>query len=202
MFMNYSDQVPYGFPMLCQKCQHHPATIHIQEIVGGGKRALHLCGACAAAQGIDAASTLKGLDLAKLLLHLAQEQQVQAKAAAAGAATKPRRNRGELAEEARPCPGCGITAEEVRSTGRLGCPECYHTFSPLLRPLLKDMHRGLRHTGKPPGAGAGAEAWTRRMARRRIETALATAVKAEDYEKAAGLRDRLREANAAAGDTP
>lgn len=48
------------------------------------------------------------------------------------------------------CPTCGNTAAAVKDGHQLGCPSCYTTFTAALRPILKALHRGTRHTGKRP----------------------------------------------------
>src|ERR1700739_3663273 len=46
--------------------------------------------------------------------------------------------------------GVGATQAHCKKPGRLGCPECYKTFSEGLGGLLKTMHKGPRHVGKAP----------------------------------------------------
>ena len=48
------------------------------------------------------------------------------------------------------CARCGFTQADFKKAGRLGCPECYQTFSEALEGLLKTMHKGTRHVGKAP----------------------------------------------------
>ncbi|MFA6549729.1 MAG: hypothetical protein WCT39_07395, partial [Candidatus Margulisiibacteriota bacterium] len=38
--------------MLCQKCNQRPASVHITKIVNGQKATRHLCGVCAAEEGL------------------------------------------------------------------------------------------------------------------------------------------------------
>lgn len=88
------------------------------------------------------------------------------------------------------CPGCGTTLEDLRRDNRLGCSACYATFRTALLPLLARFHRHVAHVGKAPG---GARPATRLAEVTRLRLALAKAVAAEEFERAAGLRDRLRE---------
>jgi protein arginine kinase activator len=87
------------------------------------------------------------------------------------------------------CRSCGLAEHELTHTGQVGCAECYKVFGDLLRPYIRrihgsDVHRG-RTPGSPLGVTIGGEADT---LRKRLEQAIA----AEEYEKAAELRDRLR----------
>ncbi len=109
------------------------------------------------------------------------------------------------------CASCGIRLEEVRKTGRIGCPACYDSFRDELAAFLqrrgrKGPYRGavprrFAAFGRPsaglpadPSASPGGA-----VARRDPEPALAElserlrdALDAEDYELAARLRDLLR----------
>jgi protein arginine kinase activator len=48
------------------------------------------------------------------------------------------------------CNACGFTASQLKKIGRMGCPECYHSFREGLDGLLRNMHKGTRHVGKRP----------------------------------------------------
>ena len=88
------------------------------------------------------------------------------------------------------CPGCGTTLDDLRRDNRLGCAQCYTAFRGHLLPLLARFHRHVSHVGKVPGGGPP----TTQMAEiTRLRLSLAKAVAAEEFERAAGLRDRLRE---------
>lgn len=102
------------------------------------------------------------------------------------------------------CPSCGWGTEQLKKTGRLGCPECYKVFGCLLSESLKKMHGGTRHAGKYPANLDSALAKEVENARElnvlvreknrelfRLQSELENAVRQEEYEKAALLRDRI-----------
>ena len=89
------------------------------------------------------------------------------------------------------CPGCGFTRSKFQQTGRLGCSQCYLTFSDEILSRLGPMHRGLRHFGKHPEGFEG-DAFSDRLLTECKER-LAEAVKAENYEEAARVRDEIRQ---------
>jgi protein arginine kinase activator len=89
------------------------------------------------------------------------------------------------------CPGCGLAYNEFKAKGRLGCPTCYEAFAPVLVPLLEKVHGAAAHTGRAPHRVAGER--EAREALAGLEEELTQAVAAEQYEKAAELRDRIRE---------
>lgn len=162
--------------MKCDSCKEHDATVRITEVVGNNKRVYYSCESCANLdQMIDPERLLAESGLAKIAdqspLDLQQEQALP----------------DPLADE---CPACGITWQEIKSKGRFGCPEDYTAFSGEVASLLESIHGTSAHAGRGP------ERMLAILARRREETRLrqelAEAVRAEDFEKAARVRDALR----------
>ena len=89
------------------------------------------------------------------------------------------------------CTFCGITFAQFREAGRLGCPHCYTTFEDHLRVLLRRIHGGTQHVGKvylPPDPSASEMERRLEGLRRKLHRA----VEAEDFERAAELRDQIR----------
>jgi len=190
--------------MLCDDCKKNDATIHIQEIAGKKRRAIHLCAVCAAHKGVPMTGELPSdLDIPQLLLSLTQQV-----LPAASATVR------DEAERSLQCGRCGLTAAELRQQGRLGCPDCYQTFAAMLMPILAGMHRGLVHAGKrptgepavaqespsinpallppPPPVSVVATAIPPPPSLAELQAALALAIGKEDYESAAKLRDEIR----------
>ena len=48
------------------------------------------------------------------------------------------------------CTGCGLTENELRSSGKLGCEKCYTVFSELVYSMLNKMHMSVEYKGKIP----------------------------------------------------
>ena len=97
------------------------------------------------------------------------------------------------------CTTCGLAYSEFRNRGRLGCPQCYDVFRAALEPLLEKIHGQGRHVGKAPGGPPTASrAHERQLVALRRQ--LQAAVKGENYELAAKLRDELKRAESAAGE--
>ena len=161
--------------MMCGRCGQRQATIYLTKVVNGNKTELHLCKQCAE-QGD--AEFFKDMSLVNILANLASS-----------AKQKP-------AEATPPvvCPDCGFDLERFRREGRLGCEQCYKQFAADLMPMMRKLHGSLQHTGKRPGATARSQAAERKRASRLedLKQQLKLAVKAEEYEKAAGLRDEIR----------
>ncbi len=160
--------------MLCSICKEKTATVHLTQIVGDKMQKMDLCEDCAKAKGINDPTSFGLADL-DLVLGLGASQQLEQ--AAGGVVLK--------------CPRCGFTQADFKKSGRLGCPECYITFAEGLAGLLKTMHKGTRHTGKAPEALRATRENADRM--KTLQTRLARAIKDENYEQAAQVRDEIKQ---------
>jgi protein arginine kinase activator len=181
--------------MKCDQCGQE-ATVHELRVVNGKKVERHLCEACARKQGIAVQPVLS---VPELLEKYIQQAAATSKPAATGAPAR-----------SNVCPSCGTTYMEFRQTGLLGCPDCYRAFEAQLGPLLERAHEGgAHHVGKLPrrlqtgetkvdSPASGRPVPARRQGQelpQRISSLrkqLEDAVKAEQYERAATIRDELR----------
>ena len=157
--------------MLCCVCKEKEAKVHLTQIVGDKMQKVDLCEGCAAQKGVNDPA---GFSLADLLLGLGASQEMEQ---AAGG--------GDLK-----CPNCGFTQADFKKAGRLGCSECYVTFSEGLEGLLKTMHKGTKHSGKVPQAFQHSRELSDRL--RSLQKKLDKAVAEEDFEQAAAMRDEIK----------
>jgi len=160
----------------CEVCGEKPAKIHVTRIENGKKHTVHMCQECArkqAAQGEDAKLSLSGM----IGGFLGQET-IGEEAARPGEQTK-----------VLTCSGCGQTYQGFKESGRLGCAVCYETFEAQLTPLLSKIQKSDRHVGKRPVCLAEPTA-EEKIEHLRLQ--LQKAVDAEEFEKAAELRDKIR----------
>jgi len=108
------------------------------------------------------------------------------------------KSKGELTEVPFPdlqCPSCGLDFVAYRSTGMLGCPDCYTAFEEVLEPDLKRYHRASRHiTSEEDGRREELASIAERLAT--IRTELREAVENEDFAHAAWLRDEAAQMEA------
>ena len=162
--------------MLCEVCKQAQATVHLTEIVNDQMTELHLCEACANQKGAQVESHF---GLADLLAGLADFGK--------GQGTEEQ----EEAVSAKACPACGMTYEDFRKVGRLGCSECYVTFKRSLGSLLKRIHGSPHHLGKAPIRLMKSPKAKPELLdlKRRLEEA----IDMEEFEQAASLRDQIRE---------
>lgn len=169
--------------MNCSVCHKNEATIHLTEIINNQVIKMHLCEDCAKKKGIDVSEGFPHFSLADLLSGLAglgfeTESPVVKKMC---------------------CPICGLADSDFKENGRLGCSDCYQTFYKQLAPLLKRIHGSPYHTGKKltPTVNTGKEKVPVDDKRIKemvisLQKELKEAVKNEEYERAAEIRDQLR----------
>ncbi len=168
--------------MNCQVCQKNPAIVHVTEIIrteddegteGAREEVLdkHLCQTCAQQMNLPhtPAVSKKMVDIWKLLQQ----------------STRRSRRESKLA-----CPDCGMTLNEFRNKGRLGCPKDYEVFREHLDALLVRMHNADGHVGRGPGVDE--EELARRQQMSSLREKLDEAIREEAYEHAAELRDELK----------
>jgi len=171
--------------MLCKICNKNPATIHIQEIVNGEKKTLHICADCASKKSKED-PVLQGFNLAEMLYSLSGQ---------AGAQEGEKQDQAKDGEDAvlplTVCPKCGWDSARFRKTGRLGCSNCYSVFEEILLPALANMHRGSFHVGKAPGLSGGSDSGRRMLELMKLQKELEEHVRREEFEKAAELRDKI-----------
>lgn len=177
--------------MLCQHCHKNQANYHTVSVINGQKTEEHLCGDCAAALGKVgmATSSLGGfgsffnenvepLNLAKMMNSFFT-------GAPEGVGTP-----AQTAQEPLPCPSCGMTWRAFQQEGLLGCADCYQHFADLIPPLLRRLHGHTEHVGKVP-EGVSTD-YSEKRAVDHLRDQLNEAVRAENYERAAELRDEIR----------
>ena len=157
--------------MVCELCKQAQATVHLTEIVNEQMAELHLCEACANQKGAQMESHF---GLADLLGGLADF----------GKTPEPE----EVSKEV--CANCGMTYEDFRKVGRLGCAECYTAFKRGVGSLLKRIHGSTHHLGKSPARVVKPAKTKGELLelRRRLEQA----IEMEEFEEAARLRDAIR----------
>lgn len=161
--------------MLCDKCGKREASVFIRR-EGAGESAL--CDLCAREQGISAEDGR---------LHISLEDLFS-----------PPQDSSERPGYRTTCVSCGTRLEEVRKSGRIGCPDCFSSFRTELLSYLKRRGRGGAYHGSAPRRfaasrpGVVGKVPVDPVISRELEDRLREALAAEDYEKAAQIRDRLR----------
>lgn len=164
--------------MMCDKCKIRPATVHYTKIVNGVKTEMHLCDQCAAEEGIlntEVFSTFTPFSVQNLLSGLMDFLP----------------GIDDFTKKPLKCSRCGMTYEDFKKIGRLGCSFCYDAFAEELNPLMRRIHGSTEHRGKIPKKAGGKMRVKREIEELKLQ--LEKAIKEEAYEKAAELRDKIRE---------
>ncbi len=159
--------------MQCDICGKKKATVHLTEIVDEQMSEMHLCEECARQKSVQMEQQF---GLADLLAGLADFG-------------KPVSESEKVDLQ---CSNCGLTYEEFRKFGRLGCSECYEAFKMHLSTLLKKVHGSNQHLGKTPAKIPPAQ--KKQLENfQELKSQLMQAIQMEDFEKAAQLRDKIRD---------
>ena len=165
--------------MVCQDCRKREAQVHLTQIVNNEKLSLSLCTECAAARGFHSPLDNVPFPLAEILSGLAQS------APDAGGSVEPK---DDLA-----CQACGLTFTEFTRQGRFSCGECYSAFRSRLEPIMRKIHGASLHRGRNPEYSRLDDKTALPIKEEeRLEAELSKAIAAEDFERAAELRDKLR----------
>ncbi len=173
--------------MLCQQCKKNNASIFYKETVNGKTTSYALCPECAAK--LTEEGKIKEVkdpfttffddpfgDLFNNMLGIPANQ---------------------ISSQKSVCPDCGCTLSMIQNTGMLGCPTCYRFFAEALEPTVRNIHGNTRHIGKIPGDREAKKAKKDKLASLKKE--LSEAIKAENFEQAAVLRDQIRDLESSDG---
>jgi len=164
--------------MYCEECEKRPATVHITKIINGHKVEKHLCEECAKnQQDIVGFTLIPNFTFSNFLSSMLD--------------TDPFSTFGNIKEKEIKCDKCSMTYSQFTKGGRLGCDKCYDLYGNKLEYLLKRIHGNVQHTGKLPKRAGRDIRVKQELDAARIE--LQKAVLNEEYEKAAQLRDRIKE---------
>lgn len=161
--------------MLCEICEKNPAKIHITQLKDNKKFTLHICHECSQECGIEGAAINPSFSIEQFV-----------------SGGKIVKKEGDATPHTHlTCPSCGLSYGAFKESGRLGCALCYDTFSSELKPLLQKIQKDIRHSGKTPGKGDARLILRRNVSDLRIQ--LKEAVGQENFERAAHLRDQIRQ---------
>lgn len=157
--------------MLCEECNRNPATVRYTSIQNGKKVEKSLCAECMHANKLALPFAFSLNDLLAGLFDSGKTQEIQ--------------EASDLK-----CEACGLTYEQFRQSGLLGCAHCYEAFRKPLVPILHRIHGRVQHAGRVPRSAE--ELMQRKRDIQQLKDQLKEAISQENYEKAAELRDAIR----------
>lgn len=173
--------------MKCQKCGMREATTHIKTVKNGEYAQYELCSQCAKEMGYTNIFSDMENEFSNFLGSFF------------GNALPAR-------TQATRCENCGSTYNEIAKSGHVGCVECYDTFWEQLMPSIRRMHGNTTHCGKTPHSleyTKSEENITNASETESVndvnsqiallKQSLDKAIKEQNFEEAAKLRDKIRE---------
>jgi len=161
--------------MLCEFCKKREAVMHITVVDKGVKMGVNICAQCAKERNAESPAKPFPFPLSDFLASMVE--------------TSSDDSLRQIS-----CPNCGLTFDEFARTGHFGCGECYAAFGTHLDGLLRKIHGANRHDGKLPSMDP--EKMLPLQEERKLREELRRAIEREDFEKAAELRDELKELTA------
>lgn len=168
--------------MLCDKCGKNTATHFYKQTVNGKSVSMNLCAECAKKAGFFPTMINDPFGLSDLFSGFLFPH------------NEP------LARQRVVCKKCGKSFDDIMSDGKIGCSECYATFEQELMPTIEKLHGNAIHTGKVPKSAGQEQKKEKEL--RDLKEQLEQAVKAEDFETAAVLRDKIKSTqNSEGGET-
>ena len=152
--------------MLCTNCKKEKAVFFYSQTINGKESSLALCKNCAAK--INTPSENFGI-FEPFFRNSVSHTQMQSKK----------------------CNLCGLSFEEIRKLGKVGCPKCYSTFSEELSGIIREIHGSAKHCGNIPESIANMPE-IQNSDEEILREQLNNAINSENYEEAAILRDKIK----------
>lgn len=159
--------------MLCQNCQKRIANVHFTQIINNNKVEIYVCEQCARDKGqFSFVSPLNISDFFSGIMGIDNTNQYIPQVTSVV------------------CKKCGMSYEEFQKTGKMGCESCYEAFGERMKPLIKRLHGSSEHIGKLPGRVSKSIKVSKEIDK--LKEQLNNAIKNEEYEKAAEIRDKIK----------
>lgn len=170
--------------MICENCKQRPATVTVTMTKNNQRIERHYCEVCSSKQDFAQANS-KALSIEDIFSSWF--------GIPAWSADAPHAK--DEKEAPIQCEKCHTTYERFLHEGKFNCPDCYESFHEVLPAVFKRLHNGAtEHTGKIPN-GLN----TSYKIKKQIESLreqMKDAVQLEEFERAASLRDEVKELEA------
>jgi len=169
--------------MLCSECKERAATLHFSKNINGKITEFHLCEYCAKENSeINMFNGSSAFSINNLLAGLLNIEP----------SFQHIKEDSYKKQQPLKCEECNMTFSQFRKLGRMGCPHCYETFKEQLQPFFKRLHGGnIEHKGKIPERIGGHFLIKKEIDQLRQD--LKELINQEEFEKAAVIRDEIRE---------
>lgn len=163
--------------MLCEKCKKSTATVFYEETINGETRSYSLCQGCASE--MKKKGELSGFFPFSGFGSM-HDQLFGGLFGSVEAQEKTRKI----------CPLCSSDFSDLKKNGKVGCPECYKTFSKELGTTIHSIHGNVKHLGRAPAKFRKNREKENEL--KALKNQLKQAIASENFEDAATLRDKIR----------
>lgn len=186
--------------MKCELCHQAEAETAITKKIDGVEKELYVCKACAAKSASESKSESKGKgNVSRISVVGGKDEPPPPFVEDLVKATLGFMKGVAEAEQNvnRKCPGCHANWEQIKSSGRLGCPSCWKTFAQQIQSEFLAQQFGKRHLGAVPAVTEVKDPADQRAI---LARALKAAIKREDYHEAARIQHQLEALGPAAAE--
>ncbi|OOM81682.1 UvrB/uvrC motif protein [Clostridium puniceum] len=167
--------------MLCEKCKKNEAKVNLITVINGQKHEIWLCDTC-----------VKDISNIPFFSSISQNGNVSFQGMLtemlSSVGNKANIDNNQVNEIV--CTNCGLTYDEFKKSGKLGCADCYVAFKIVLEPRIKSLQVGIKHIGKIPSMKG--EELVRRKKLKDLKAEMQKLIVTEEYEKAAFVRDEIK----------
>ena len=172
--------------MICERCQKKKVSVIHRDTHEGRLSVRHLCAECT--DILESTGELQEISavLPAYIAPLSEEDGGSFPFFFSHIANES----GGKAKNHPKCTLCGMTLSDLLVGGRTGCSRCYEVFAEPLSGAISAMHGHLSHVGRVPTAVRARREQSARLAA--LRECLKEAVIAEQFERAASLRDEIR----------
>lgn len=173
--------------MLCQKCHKKTASVFISSIINGQETRIYLCDDCAKDYPLLNFNFQDLFSMKDVMNKFSIDEDTSI--------DEKKEDLLEIESNSEDkdiiCTNCYSTYDEYRETGKLGCSKCYEAFEKQLKPILKNIYGYEEYIGKTPKKYNSHTYINKEI--RILQEDLNMAIEQEEYEKAADIRDKIKE---------
>lgn len=168
--------------MLCEKCRKNEAKVNLITVMNGQKHEVWLCENC-----------VKDIANIPFLNSMAQNINFPLQGMLTEMLSNTESNKSSIDNNKIKeivCSSCGLTYNEFKRSGKLGCSDCYKDFKVVLEPRIKSLQAGVKHVGKIPKVKGRELVQKRRL--KDLKEEMQKLIIDEEYERAAIVRDEIK----------
>ena len=173
--------------MICKRCGKNNAEIYYKQTVNGNTQEYALCSKCAEELKKEGKLNIK---IPSLFDDFDFGFGTDGIFGMNNMFGLPHDTRKAQITEKKKCTLCSSTFDDLVKNGKVGCAECYKVFADELQRSVESIHGKAKYIGKKPKKFKAKD--TKQDKLKALKNEMKAAVKAQEFEKAAQLRDEIR----------